>query len=543
MALVIIIGGGGGGGGGDAVGEPWHAQIALAGGIDVSGGDFTEVNPLGAEGNPIFPGPAPRALAVGFNVLVTSGDDAGLWLVTLAGPCVRLEDQPQPGGLVLVAIGAADTSPRLYVGGNELGDPSEPNSIYVPLGVSLYARTDQENEFTQSQTITKEIEVRAVPADGNEPIDQIVTANVVVNSEKHRAGFLGSTAVDFGIVVVNSGAFFDEYDPFTGFTGRLAFASYGFSGFTEAFEPIFRWRFGIAADNKVGSLFGSSLVPVQAGAPTEDDDLTPKSWVLARLDEKQAMKPPESAYGSLTASDTTPIVVPHTAACFEIFSAVTNSDTLEISYDFPDGKMVSMSTLRLVNGDTPPQAWSFGSDVEASHEPDLRPGASTTYAAYIFGGDTPKVFLSRVAVTEPPPAEPDPVWQPVIPTDPYVNTISAADLIAAYSMDSSVAWEIDPAVSRHTIQINEGDDVTIFPFNFIPVRVANPGPNKFVKLAINIVNANSTNGVALGIIDATTGAPAGGVSVNKQGAYALDVFGGDPGFTVLWAYRVGISPI
>lgn len=78
----------------DALPGPPTAVFAVAD-LDMSGGSWTELPGIGL----------PRMFLVGLPVLVLTGADAGLWVVTASGPCTPL---PDPGGAV-IAVTAQQT--------------------------------------------------------------------------------------------------------------------------------------------------------------------------------------------------------------------------------------------------------------------------------------------------------------------------------------------------------------------------------------------------------------------------------------------------
>lgn len=133
-------------------------------------------------------------------------------------------------------------------------------------------------------------------------------------------------------------------------------------------------------------------------------------------------------------------------------------------------------------------------------------------------------------------ALPAPLWQPVMPTDAYGNTVQMADILAGDG-----TWEVDPAVSLHNLFVDAGDDLTSLG-GLLPLIVPNPGPGKWSRFSLNIVNT-SAYGFSVAVVGATTGAPSGGASAGYIGTIAVEVWGGDPNPVVLWAYRLAHRPI
>lgn len=78
----------------------------LASDLDVSGGAFTTINLLAADGSTIVPD-VPRAGAIGLSAILLTGANVGLWTITASGPCTRLSPQPLAGDSVNVTTANA----------------------------------------------------------------------------------------------------------------------------------------------------------------------------------------------------------------------------------------------------------------------------------------------------------------------------------------------------------------------------------------------------------------------------------------------------
>ena len=171
-----------------------HAFLDPA--TDVAGGDFTTVDVVDVDGNTLTAG-IDRADVVGARVLLASGANAGLWTITVSGPCTQT---PTLGG-TLVEVVQIGADVRLMAGtqGDSQLDISAPATVFVPASPvvpdGLSAFVTRMGQFHPTNPIKPELHVSkyvtfdpAFPLDGSathvggQPIDDGQNITIVTQT-------------------------------------------------------------------------------------------------------------------------------------------------------------------------------------------------------------------------------------------------------------------------------------------------------------------------------------------------------------------------